>query len=64
MNDGTVVAYAADMEMGVITTRDQKRYIFVKAEWLSSDISPAAGVVVTFEASGPAAKKIRTVSKP
>jgi hypothetical protein len=43
MSDGTVSAYAADMEMGVIKTHDGKRYHFAKAAWLSSTITPEAG---------------------
>jgi hypothetical protein len=62
MSDGTVFAYAADMEMGVIKTRDGKRYHFAKADWLSSETPPVAGVVVTFDPSGSAAVKITVVA--
>jgi hypothetical protein len=63
MSDGTVFGYAADMEMGVIKTPDGQRYIFVKADWPSPEITPKTGVIVTFEASGPVAKNIRIVSQ-
>jgi cold shock CspA family protein len=62
MSDGTVFGYAADMEMGVINTHDGQKYIFVKADWPSPEIPPNAGVLVTFEASGPVAKKIKIVN--
>ena len=63
MSDGTVFGYAADMEMGVIKTREEKRYVFARADWLSPEIMPASGVIVTFEASGGAAVKIKVVSQ-
>jgi hypothetical protein len=52
MSDGTVSAYAADMEMGVIKTHDGKKYLFSKADWLSSTVTPEAGLIVTFEPTG------------
>jgi hypothetical protein len=63
MSEGVVVGYAADMEMGVITTQDGKRYFFARPDWLSLDVSPAAGLVVTFEAAGPAAVKIKAAGR-
>jgi hypothetical protein len=64
MSDGTVFGYAADMEMGVIKTHDEKRYFFAKADWLSPEVAPEAGVIVTFEVAGTAAKKIKAVGRP
>jgi len=61
MSDGVVFGYAADMEMGVIRTQDGKRYFFAKPDWLSTDVTPAAGLTVAFEVAGRAAVKITVV---
>jgi hypothetical protein len=63
MINGTVSDYAADMEMGVINTHDDKKYIFSKPDWLSFEITPKAGLIVTFEATIRGASKITVVSQ-
>lgn len=63
MSDGTVSAYAADMEIGVIKTHDGKKYHFSKADWRSSTITPEAGLIVTFEPTGSMALKISVVGR-
>jgi hypothetical protein len=63
MSDGTVLAYAGDMEMGVIKTHGGKKYHFSKADWLSSEITPEAGLIVTFEATGSMARKVSVVGR-
>lgn len=61
MKNGKVTDYADDMEMGVIKTPDEQRFIFSKPDWLSPDIRPAAGMDVLFDTAGPSAKKITIV---
>jgi hypothetical protein len=63
MSDGTVVAYAGDMEMGVIKSHDGKKYHFSKADWLSSTIAAEAGLIVTFEPTGSMARKVSVVGR-
>jgi hypothetical protein len=58
MQSGTVTDYADDMEMGVIKTPDEKRFIFSRPDWLSAEVRPAPGVAVTFDPVGPAARKV------
>jgi hypothetical protein len=62
MSDGTIFGYAADKEMGIIKTPDGKKYIFLNADWPSPKTTPKAGMIVTFEAHGPVAKKINIVN--
>jgi len=52
MNEGKVVVYAADMELGIIKSRDGGKYVFSKSDWLSYEITPEAGLIVTFEVAG------------
>ena len=61
MPSGRVTEYADDMEMGVIKTPDEKRFIFSKPDWLSPHIRPEAGMNVLFDTAGPSAKKISIV---
>jgi hypothetical protein len=63
MSDGTVFAYAADMEMGVIISHDGKRYHFAKTDWRSPAITPEAGLIVRFEPAGSMALKISVVGR-
>lgn len=63
MKSGQVTDYAPDMEMGVIRTDDDKRFIFSKPDWLSRDIRPEPGMNVTFDAAGQAAIKVTVVSE-
>lgn len=62
MKSGQVTDYAPDMEMGVIRTDDDKRFIFSKPDWLSRDIRPEPGMNVTFDAAGQAAIKVTVVT--
>ena len=63
MNNGRISSYAIDMDMGVIDTHDEKRLIFSKMDWLSIEIPPVAGLIVTFEMTGPVAKRIRVIDR-
>ncbi|HTK84464.1 MAG TPA: hypothetical protein VL625_05200 [Patescibacteria group bacterium] len=63
MKSGQVTDYAPDMEMGVIRTDDDKRFIFSKPDWLSRDIRPEPGMNVTFDAAGQAAIKVTVVNE-
>ena len=58
MPNGKVTEYADDMEMGVIKTPDEQRFIFAKLDWASPNIRPMAGMDVVFDTAGPSAKKI------
>ncbi len=58
MPNGKVTEYADDMQMGVIKTPDEQRFIFAKLDWASQDVGPAAGMDVSFDHVGPSAKKI------
>ena len=58
MPNGKVTEYADDMQMGVIKTPDEQRFIFAKLDWASPDVRPTAGMNVTFDGVGPSAKKI------
>ena len=59
IRDGSVFAYAADIQMGIIKTFDEHRFVFVRADWPHPEIAPRAGTIVTFEVAGPLARKIR-----
>ena len=61
MPNGKVTEYADDMEMGVIKTSDEKRFIFSKPDWISAHVRPEAGMDVLFDTSGPSAKKVTVV---
>ncbi len=58
MKSGQVTDYAPEMEMGVIKTQDDKRFIFSKPDWLSRDVRPEPGMNVTFDAAGQAAIRV------
>jgi len=58
MPSGKVTDYAEDMQMGVIKTPDEKRFIFAKPDWLSPDTAPQPGMDVLFDTAGPSAKSI------
>jgi hypothetical protein len=64
MSNGTVSDYAADMEMGVIKTHDDKKCVVSKENWLSFEITPKAALIVTFEATIRGAAKFTVVSQP
>jgi len=63
MKSGQVTDYAPDMEMGVIRTDDDKRFIFSKPDWLSRDIRPEPGMNVTFDAAGQAAIRVALIDQ-
>jgi hypothetical protein len=61
MPNGRVTDYAEDMQMGVIKTPDEKRFIFGKPDWASPHVGPTVGLDVSFDTAGPSAKKITIV---
>lgn len=46
---GIIIAYAADMQMGIVRSSDCRRYVFCLTDWVSSGISPASNIEVVFE---------------
>ncbi len=49
IKSGIIIAYAADMQMGIVRSHDYRRYVFCLTDWISTGITPASNIEVVFE---------------